>query len=76
MAEKEITGFKLDEIVKKILIGLSLILLILSVFGLYMALNEVISLWVGYKYAPIYRSMLNIGVLLLSIYVLTILLKK
>ncbi|MEM4155709.1 MAG: hypothetical protein QXQ38_03170 [Archaeoglobaceae archaeon] len=41
-----------------------------------MALKEVISLWVGYKYAPIYRSMLNMAILVLSIYALTILLKK
>ena len=73
---KEVSGFKLEDVVRKIFIAISLILLIISILGLYMALNEVISVWIGYKYASIYRALLNTAVLVLSIYVLTLLLRK
>ncbi len=76
MEEKEVSRFKLEDIVRKIFIAISLILLIISILGLYMALNEVISVWIGYKYASIYRVLLNTAILVLSIYVLTLLLRK
>ncbi len=67
--------FEMREIIRKIFIVLSLALLILSIAGLYMALNELISIWIGYKYAPIYRALLNLAVLVLAIYTLTQLIK-
>ncbi len=67
--------FELREVIRKIFIVLSLALLILSIAGLYMALNELISIWIGYKYAPIYRALLNLAVLVLAIYTLTQLIK-
>ena len=76
MEEEEVSRFKLEDIVRKIFIAISLILLIISILGLYMALNEVISVWIGYKYASIYRVLLNTAILVLSIYVLTLLLRK
>ena len=76
MEEEEVSKSKLEDTVRKIFVVISLIFLIISIFGLYMALNEVISVWIGYKYAPIYRALLNIAVLVLSIYVLTLLLRK
>ena len=76
MEEEEVSKSKLEDTVRKIFVVISLIFLIISILGLYMALNEVISVWIGYKYASIYRALLNIAVLVLSIYVLTLLLRK
>lgn len=76
MEEEDVGRFRLEDVVRKIFIAISLILLIVSIFGLYMALNEAISVWIGYKYASIYRALLNAAVLVLSVYVLTLLLKK
>jgi len=69
-------SLKLEEVVKKVLIVVVLLLLITSIFGLYLALNDTISHWVGYKYAPVYRVLLNAAILVLSLYVLTLLLKR
>ena len=76
MEEAEIKKFDLEDILKKIFIGLAVILLIISVWGVYMSLNEIISIWIGYKYAPIYRTLLNLAVLVLAIYVLNLLVRK
>lgn len=78
MAEEEIkkSKFKLEDVIRKIFIAISLILLVISVIGLYTALNEVISVWIGYKYASIYRALLNAAILVMSVYILTLLLRK
>jgi VanZ family protein len=62
-----------EDVVKKVLIIIALVMLIVSVAGLYMALNAVIDVFIGYKYAPIYKVLLNLAILVLAIYVLKIL---
>ena len=76
MEEAEVKKFDLEDILKKIFIVLAVILLIISVWGVYTSLNELISIWIGYKYAPIYRTLLNLAVLILAIYVLNLLVRK
>ncbi len=63
-----------EKVIRKILIIIALVMLIISISGLYMALNAVIDIWLGYKYSPIYKALLNLAVLILSIYVLKLLL--
>lgn len=76
MEETEVKKFDLEDILKKIFIVLAVILLIISVWGVYTSLNELISIWIGYKYAPIYKTLLNLAVLILAIYVLNLLVRK
>ncbi|RLI78582.1 hypothetical protein DRP05_06675 [Archaeoglobales archaeon] len=76
MEEAEVKKFDLEDILKKIFIVLAVILLVISVWGVYTSLNELISIWIGYKYAPIYRTLLNLAVLILAIYVLNLLVRK
>jgi len=54
----------------------TLIVLIVSIAGLYISLNAVIDTWLGYKYSPIYKALLNLAVLVLAIYVLKMLLRE
>jgi len=75
MEETKIKKFELEDVLKKIFIALTVILLIFSVWGLYSSLNELIYMWIGYKYAPIYRALLNLAILILAIYVLNLLVK-
>ncbi len=74
--EKEKSGISFENGVKKIVTIVVLVLLVISVWGAYSALNDLISIWVYYKYAPIYRAFLNLSVLILAIYVLRLLIVK
>lgn len=65
-----------EEIIRKLLVVIVLVLLVVSVWGLYASLNHLIDVWIGYRYAPIYKSLLNLAVLILAIYVLNILLRR
>jgi len=72
----ETKKLSLEGTIRVILIVVVLVLLIISLVGLYTSLNQLISIWVGYKYAPIFRTLLNLAVLILTAYALTLLLKK
>ncbi len=61
---------EVKEVIKKTIPIISLILVIISICGLYFAFNELINIWISYKYAPIYRILLNLGILILAAYVL------
>ncbi|RLI87055.1 MAG: hypothetical protein DRP01_02775 [Archaeoglobales archaeon] len=65
-----------EDNVKKVLIVIAVVMLIVSVVGLYIALNSVIDSFVGYKYSPIYKALLNLSTLILSIYILKVLLER
>ncbi len=67
--------FGIEDTLKKVFIAVAVILLLISIFGLYTSLNELISIWIGYKFAPVYRALLNLAVLILAIYVLNLLIK-
>jgi hypothetical protein len=74
----EKTGQKMtmEDIVRKLLIVVTLFMLLVSLWGLYTSLNSMIQIWVGYKYAPVYRVLLNLSVLVIAIYVLNVFLGK
>ncbi|ADB58131.1 hypothetical protein [Archaeoglobus profundus] len=64
------------ETVRKALIVLTIIVLAVAVFGLYLSLNAIIDIFIGYKYAPIYKALMNLAVVILAIYVLKLLLEN
>jgi|Deesub1362A_J573_1020465.scaffolds.fasta_scaffold00099_75 hypothetical protein len=64
------------DLLKKAFIVFVFFLLIVSVWGLYSSFNQLISIWIEYKYAPIYRVILNFAVVLVSLYTLQILLRE
>jgi len=74
--EKKITEFNVENVLRKVLIAFVVILLMIAVWGLYSSLNDLIRIWVDYRYAPLYRTMLNLGVLVIALYVLNILVRR
>lgn len=75
MEEKMMEKYSLEDILKKIFLGIAVIFLALSAWGVYSALNDVIRIWIGYKFAPIYKALLNLAVLILAICVINLLVK-
>jgi len=67
--------YTLEDILKKIFLGIAIVFLILSAWGVYTALNDVIRIWINYKLAPVYKALLNLAVLILAIYVINLLVK-
>lgn len=67
--------YTLEEVLRKIFLGIAVIFLILSAWGVYSALNDFIHIWIGYKFAPVYKALLNLAVLILAIYVINLLVK-
>jgi uncharacterized membrane protein len=45
-------------------------ILIVAIWSLYVSLNELVSIWINYKYAPIYRAILNAGVIAVVFFIL------
>jgi hypothetical protein len=74
--EEKIKEISTRDVLIKIFIAITVIFLIFSVWGLYTSLNDLINLWIGYKYAPVYRALLNLAVLILAIYVINLLVKR
>ena len=73
--EKRIEKYSLEDILKKILLGIAVVFVILSAWGVYSALNDFIRIWIGYKFAPIYKALLNLAVLILALYVINLLVR-
>ncbi len=76
MEKEKIEKYNLNQILGKVFIVIAVAFLIISVWGLYSSLNDLIRIWVGYKYAPIYRSFLNLAVVILAIYIIHLLVRK
>jgi len=76
MDEKEkVMKFDVEDALRKIFVAIALIMLIVATWGLYSSLNDLIRIWIGYKYAPLYRALLNLAVLAIAIYVLNLLVR-
>lgn len=65
-----------EELINYILIGVTIIMLVISVFGLYIALSGVVGIWIPPKYSPLYHALMNLAVLIIAIYMLNVLIKK
>ncbi|AGK60846.1 hypothetical protein Asulf_00837 [Archaeoglobus sulfaticallidus PM70-1] len=74
--EKKITGFNIEDVLRRVFIAFVVLMLMIAVWGLYSSINDLIQIWVDYKYAPLYRTLLNLGVLVITIYVLNLLVRR
>ncbi len=61
------------ELLRKVLVGITTLFLVISVWRLYSSLNSVITIWVGGRWVPVYFAMLNLAVAILALYVLKLL---
>ncbi|MCD4822507.1 MAG: hypothetical protein K8R11_10675 [Methanococcoides sp.] len=50
--------------------GLAMIFLILSAFQLYISIDSIIYTWFEHQYVPIVKSLVNLAVLGLSVYII------
>ncbi len=67
---------KFEEVVKKALLLISLSFLVVAIAGLYISANQLIDLWAGYRYAPLFKILLNLGVALVAVYAISTLLRR
>jgi TRAP-type C4-dicarboxylate transport system permease small subunit len=67
---KEGRKYDVAELLKLGLIVFFFLMLVIGIWGLYSSLNQIISIWFNYKYAALYRAMLNVGVVVVVFYVL------
>ena len=63
--------YDITELLKNGLIAFLFIMLIVGVWGIYSSLNQIISIWFSYKYAAIYKTILNVGLVVVVLYFLT-----
>jgi hypothetical protein len=63
--------YEITELLKMGLTAFLFFMLVVGIWSLYSSLNQVISLWFNYKYAAIYRVILNVGVVVVVFFVLT-----
>jgi|GEM_PF-1902027 len=68
--ERRTLKYDLAELLKAGLIVFLFFMLIVGIWGLYSSLNQIISIWFSYKYAALYKAMLNVGVVVVVFYVL------
>ncbi|AEA47861.1 hypothetical protein [Archaeoglobus veneficus] len=73
--ERNVKEFDFEDILRKVLIAFVVIMLAVATWGLYTSLNDLIRIWIGYKYAPLYRALLNLAVLAIAIYLLNLLVR-
>ena len=62
---------RFQDAVRKTITILLLLLLIISIVGLYISANILIDVWAGYKYAPVYKVLMNAALLVVVAYFLT-----
>ncbi len=68
MAEE--TKESLDEYFYKGAFIIVMLIATLSVLQLYLSLNNLINIWLSYKYQPIFQALFSIAVLAICIYIL------
>jgi uncharacterized membrane protein len=69
-SKEGIKKYDITELLKMGLMVLLFLMLVMGIWGLYSSLNQIISIWFNYKYAAIYRVILNIGVVVVVFYFL------
>ncbi len=67
---------ELEDLLRKIFVAIALIFLVIAAWGLYSSLNDFVRVWVDYKFVPIYKALINSVVLIISIYVISLFVKK
>jgi uncharacterized membrane protein len=67
-SKEGIKKYDIAELLKMGLMVFLFLMLVMGIWGLYSSLNQIISIWFNYKYAAIYRVILNIGVVVVVFY--------
>jgi len=67
---------ELEDLLRKIFVAIALIFLVIAAWGLYSSLNDFVRVWVDYMFVPIYKALINSVVLIISIYVISLFVKK
>ncbi len=67
---------ELEDFLRKVFVAIALIFLVIAVWGLYSSLNELVRIWIDYKYVPIYSALINLAVIVIAIYVISLFVKK
>lgn len=67
---------ELEDLLRKVFVAITLIFLVIAAWGLYSSLNDFVRVWVDYKFVPIYKALINSVVLIISIYVISLFVKK
>jgi divalent metal cation (Fe/Co/Zn/Cd) transporter len=49
---------------------IAMLFALISVFGLYSAINRLIATWFNYRYQPIFDALFSISILAISIYLI------
>ncbi|MCZ7391868.1 MAG: hypothetical protein ABOK23_03300 [Candidatus Methanoperedens sp.] len=49
---------------------IAMLFALISVFGLYYAINTLISTWFSYRYQPIFNALFSLAILAISIYLI------
>ncbi len=49
---------------------IAMLFALISVFGLYSAINNLIATWFNYKYQPVFNALFSLSVLAISIYLI------
>lgn len=49
---------------------IAMLFALISVFGLYNAINRLISTWLDYRYQPIFDALFSLSILAISIYLI------
>ncbi|HID43939.1 MAG TPA: hypothetical protein EYP30_09270 [Archaeoglobaceae archaeon] len=74
--EEKVGKIELRDLLRNAFTVIAVIFLVISAWGLYSSLNELIRIWIDYKYAPVYRALLNLSVVILAIYIINLLVRK
>lgn len=67
---------ELEDLLRKVFVAIALIFLVIAAWGLYSSLNDFVRVWVDYMFVPIYKALINSVVLIISIYVISLFVKK
>ncbi len=68
--DERINEGKLEQIFRKGLLMVGIILILVAVIQLFFAVNRLISIWFTYRYQPIFQAIYSTGVIVLVIYFL------
>lgn len=73
--EKDVEAFDFEDVLRKVLVAFAVIMLVVATWGLYSSLNDLIRIWIGYKYAPLYKALLNLAVIAIALYAINLLVR-
>lgn len=61
---------KMDEYVNLGIFLIAMVFIVVSIISLYSAANSLISIWLNYKYIPLFQILFNLAILIVCIYLI------